>query len=155
MGFPGGTYLPVQEMWETWVQSLGQEDPLEHKWQPTPVLLPRESHGQRSLMGCSLVVHKESDMTEVTLHVCTHSSTLVIMALGVGEPWFIALAISVVWLLPLWLISSLMYSIALLNTEWGKKCTLAHHCIEIHTYACMNNTCKKTSRTKIIMKLTK
>ena len=23
------------------------------KWQPTPVFLPRESHGQRSLVGCS------------------------------------------------------------------------------------------------------
>ena len=26
MGFPGGSVPPV---WETWVQSLGQEDPLE------------------------------------------------------------------------------------------------------------------------------
>ena len=31
---------------ETWVQSLGQEDPLEKEWQPTPVLLPGKSHGQ-------------------------------------------------------------------------------------------------------------
>ena len=23
-----------------WIQSLGQEDPLERKWQPTPVFLP-------------------------------------------------------------------------------------------------------------------
>ena len=23
------------------------------KWQPTPLLLPRESHGQKSLVGCS------------------------------------------------------------------------------------------------------
>jgi len=27
----------MQETQETWVQSLGQEDPLERKWQPTPV----------------------------------------------------------------------------------------------------------------------
>ena len=26
------------------VQSLGQEDPLEEEWQPTPVFLPGESH---------------------------------------------------------------------------------------------------------------
>ena len=26
------------------------------KWQPTPVFLPRESQGQRSLVGCSLWV---------------------------------------------------------------------------------------------------
>ena len=34
---------------ETHVQSLGREDPLEKEWQPTPVFLPGESHGQRPL----------------------------------------------------------------------------------------------------------
>ena len=34
---------------ELWVQSLGQEDPLEEALQPTPVFLSRKSHGQRSL----------------------------------------------------------------------------------------------------------
>ena len=32
--------------------------------QPTPVFLPGESHGQRSLVGCSPWGHKESDTTE-------------------------------------------------------------------------------------------
>ena len=32
--------------------------------QPTPVFLSRESHGQRSLAGCSPWGHKESDTTE-------------------------------------------------------------------------------------------
>ena len=50
-------------MRETWVQSMGREDPLE-KWQPTPVFLPGESHGQRSLVGYIPWGHKESDMTE-------------------------------------------------------------------------------------------
>ena len=36
------------------------------KWQPTPVLLPGESHGQRSLVGCCLWGPTESDTTEVT-----------------------------------------------------------------------------------------
>ena len=36
------------------------------KWQPTPVFLPGESQGQRSLMGCRLWGHTESDMTEAT-----------------------------------------------------------------------------------------
>ena len=35
-------------------------------WQLTPVFLPGESHGQRSLVGYSPEGHKESDMTEVT-----------------------------------------------------------------------------------------
>ena len=37
-------------------------------WQPTPVFLPGESHGQRSLVGYSPWGHKESDMTEATWH---------------------------------------------------------------------------------------
>ena len=35
-------------------------------WQPTPVFLLGESHGQRSLAGYSPLGHKEADMTEVT-----------------------------------------------------------------------------------------
>ena len=34
------------------------------RWQPTPVFLPGECHGQRSLAGYSLWGHKESDVTE-------------------------------------------------------------------------------------------
>ena len=34
--------------------------------QSTPVFLPRESHGQRSLAGYSPYSHTESDMTEAT-----------------------------------------------------------------------------------------
>ena len=41
----------VQESQELWVRSLGQEDPREG--QPTPVFLPEEPHGQRSLVGYS------------------------------------------------------------------------------------------------------
>ena len=36
------------------------------KWQPTPVFLPGESQGQRSLVGCHLWGRTESDPTEVT-----------------------------------------------------------------------------------------
>ena len=36
----------MQEMQETQVRSMGQEDPWRREWQPTPVLLPGESHGQ-------------------------------------------------------------------------------------------------------------
>ena len=56
-GFPGGASgkeslcLPMQEMQEKQVPSLGQEDPLEEGMATTPVFLPEESHGQRSLAG--------------------------------------------------------------------------------------------------------
>ena len=49
----------LSTMWETWVWSLGWEVPWRRKWQPTPVLLPRKSHGRRSLvsMGSQRVRH--------------------------------------------------------------------------------------------------
>ena len=37
---------------ETWVQSLGREDPLEKEMATHSILLPGKSHGQRSLVGC-------------------------------------------------------------------------------------------------------
>ena len=36
------------------------------KWQPTPVLLPGESQGQESLVGCHLWGGTKSDTTEAT-----------------------------------------------------------------------------------------
>ena len=86
-------HLPT--MWETRVQSLSREDLLEkgmatyssilapslkkrglkkywrRKWQPTLVSLPRESHGQRSLIGYSPWGRKELDTTE-RLHFTLH-----------------------------------------------------------------------------------
>ena len=49
---------------ETQVWSLSPEGPRRRKWQPTPVFLPGESQGQRSLMGCRLWGCTESDTTE-------------------------------------------------------------------------------------------
>ena len=51
---------------EMWVRSLGQEDPLEEGMASTPVFLPRESHGQRSLAGHSPWGRRELDTTEAT-----------------------------------------------------------------------------------------
>ena len=69
-GFPSGSAvknLPArQEPQETRVQSLGQGDPTEREWQPTPVFLPGEPHGQRSPAGYSPWGRKESEMMEVT-----------------------------------------------------------------------------------------
>ena len=53
--------LPAMQ--ETWVQSLGQEAPMEKKWLPTPIFLPGKSHGQRSLVSYSARGHNELDMT--------------------------------------------------------------------------------------------
>ena len=53
--------LPV--MRKIGVRSLDWEIPWRREWQPTPVFLPGESHGQRSLVGYSPWGHKESDTT--------------------------------------------------------------------------------------------
>ena len=51
-------------MQETWVLSLGQEDPLEEEMATHSSILPGEFHGQRSLVGYSPRGLKESDRTE-------------------------------------------------------------------------------------------
>ena len=70
-GFPGGangTESPCQGRrckrcgFNPWVENI----PWRRAWQPTPVSLPGESHGQRSLTGCSPLGGKESHTTEVT-----------------------------------------------------------------------------------------
>ena len=43
-----------------WVRKI----PWRRKWQPTAVILPGKSHGQRSLAGYRAWGHKELDMTE-------------------------------------------------------------------------------------------
>ena len=54
----------LSTMWETRVQSLGWEDPLEKEMAIHSSTLPGKSHGQRSLEGYSPWGHKESDTTE-------------------------------------------------------------------------------------------
>ena len=44
--------------------------PWRRAWKPTPVFLPGESHGQRSLVGYSPWGHTDTDMTE---QLSTHS----------------------------------------------------------------------------------
>ena len=53
---------------QTQVQSLVGKIPWKRKWQPTPVLLPGKSHGQRSLEGCSPRGLKESNTTSRLYH---------------------------------------------------------------------------------------
>ena len=45
-----------------WVRKI----PWRRAWKPTPIFLPRESHGQRSLRGYISRDCKESDTTEAT-----------------------------------------------------------------------------------------
>ena len=71
------TVKNLPTMQDTQVRSLGWEDPWVGKipwrkaWQPTPVFLPGESHGQRSRAGYSPWSHNESDTPEATKHSTT------------------------------------------------------------------------------------
>ena len=57
---------PRRRAFDPWVRKI----PWSRKWQPTPVFLPGEFHGQRSLAGYSPRGRKESDMTA---HLSTHT----------------------------------------------------------------------------------
>ena len=64
-GFPSGSDVKnPPRMQETWVWSLGWEDPLEEGSSPSPVFSAGESHGQRDLAGYDPWDRKESDTTE-------------------------------------------------------------------------------------------
>ena len=54
----------MQEMQETWIQSLGREDPLEKEMATHSSILAWKSCGQSSLVGYSPGGRKESGMTE-------------------------------------------------------------------------------------------
>ena len=72
-GFPGGTSgkEPTcqcrrfkRHQFDPWVRKI----PWRREWLHTPVFLPGESPGQRSLAGYSPQLCKELDMTEMTQH---------------------------------------------------------------------------------------
>ena len=52
MGVPDGSAVKnLPAVHEMWVRSLGQEDPLEEEIITYSVFLPRQSHGQRSMVA--------------------------------------------------------------------------------------------------------
>ena len=68
-GSPGGARGKEPSCHAGDVKDMGSalvlgRSPWRRKWQPTPVFLPGEAKGQRSLMGYSPWCRKESDMTE-------------------------------------------------------------------------------------------
>ena len=81
-GFPGGTcrkehtrQCRKHERWgfDPWVGKI----PWRRAWQPTPVFLPGEFHGQGSLVGYRPWGQKESDRTgALGTHICTCNSQL-------------------------------------------------------------------------------
>ena len=68
---------------DRWVRKV----PWRRAWQPTPIFLPGEFHGQRTLAGYSPWGHKESDMTEVTEHA--HMQGISQWCLAHSQSWVI------------------------------------------------------------------
>ena len=71
---PGGSVVKTLSVHAGAIGNVGsipgsERSPCRKKWEPTPVFLPGESHGQRSLVGYSPRGHKESDTTE---YACMH-----------------------------------------------------------------------------------
>ena len=70
--------MPIEE---TWVQSLGGEEPLEEEM--ALLFLSGEFHGQSNLVGYSPWGHKESDTTEQqSVHTCAHTPSKVVVGLN-------------------------------------------------------------------------
>ena len=80
---------------DRWVENV----PWGRKWQPTPVFLPGESHGQRSLAGCSSWGRKKLDTIErpnnrpqiigITGYYCKAepSCQSLVRTQGLSSPW--------------------------------------------------------------------
>ena len=66
--------------------------PWRREWQPTPVFLPGEPHGQRSLAGYSPWGRKESDMTEWLTNNNWES-----LEMKVGEHQFSSWRVPLIW----------------------------------------------------------
>ena len=64
--------LPAMQ--ETRVDPLVGKIPWRRQWQSSPIFLPGEFHGQRSLAGYSPWGHKESDATERLTHSATKAA---------------------------------------------------------------------------------
>ena len=86
-----------------WVRKV----PWKSKWQPTPVFLPGEFHGQRTLLGYSPWGREESDTTEWLIHTLQgHADIFLLSASG----RFIALHI----------IFKIIIHLELTSVVWGR-----------------------------------
>ena len=56
----------MQERHESWVQSLGEQDPMKEGMATHSSILFKPPHGQRGLVGYSPQGRKQLDMTEAT-----------------------------------------------------------------------------------------
>ena len=63
----------LQEIKETWVQALGQEDPLEEEMAILFSIFAGKSYGRNSLAGYSPWVHTELDLLSTGMNVALYA----------------------------------------------------------------------------------
>ena len=109
--------------------SLVGKIPWRRKWQPSPVFLPGESHGQRSLAGYSPWGCKESDATEHA-HTYTYSSVFS-MTISLSTVFCFRKKEKLTWWRAVFVFShSIVTAVIFIGTHikirwniWTKKCT--------------------------------
>ena len=104
------TVKNLTAVWGTWVWFLGWEDPLEREWQPTPVFLPGEFQGHRSLASFSLWGRKELDTTEQLTNIYMHKALLQLCKAAKCSYFW--------WLKPISYESPLFYSLLVWSREF-------------------------------------
>ena len=115
----------MQEMPDTWIRTLGQEDPVGRKWQWTPIFLPGKFHGQRSLAGTDHWVAHNRTPLSMCAYTHTHTHTHILTLTTSSGLSLFTKCISRAFLrelCPSWLIS-----VFLLNTyyvPWLTKATI-------------------------------
>ena len=148
----------MQEMPDTWIRTLGQEDPVGRKWQWTPIFLPGKFHGQRSLAVTDhWVAHNRTPLSMCAYtHTHTHTHTHILTLTTSSGLSLFTKCISRAFLrelCPSWLIS-----VFLLNTYyvpwltkatindlkwWGSFCSESHY-PTILLYTCLYITLSST-----------
>ena len=84
---------------DPWLEKI----PWRRKWQPTPIFLPGEFHGQRSLVGYSLWGRKEADVIEwLTLSHIWHDLATIHtnanpLSSFLSSPYFSISSLSISW----------------------------------------------------------
>ena len=120
------------------------------KWQPTPVLLPRKSHGWRTLVGYSPWGGKQSETTErLHFHAAVYLGAWIIQSIQIGQ---LLLNIMMCQLLPAtlmitdnpltflfhnWGNKKLSKAEVLDHSEWGIEIILNFRNITYHSWLCI------------------
>ena len=154
----------MQETQEMWFISWVRKIPGSKAWQPTPVLLPGESHEQRSLAGYSVQGCKESDVAEAAqqrkvsrverlLHAMVLEITQSLETVTCRGKLYVCVKPSQ---LILCLLQTVVKKCYYLN-GWHQNCSYIVNCfwLEFYLNVCRRHTGTKTSKKRANMSVEK